>query len=803
VEDSRKVALEGGPQQRTLFGALLRRHRLAAGLTQDALAERARLSVRAVADLERGARRHPYAETVERLATALGLADDVRAALATAGRRLPTPPHVAHLLPHARQLTSFVGRETEIEELRAVASEARLLTLIGPPGVGKTRLAMEVANRLSETEFDSWYFVDLAPIHDPSLVETAVIACLGGRQMADTAPVATIARLLAGRRSLLLVDNCEHLVQSVSRLVDTILRQTPDTWVIATSREPLDIVGEARWGVPPLNERDGIRLFIERARLIDSRFVSRGKTEAAVAQLCRKLDGLPLAIELAAARVGQLPVEDILAHLEEPFAFLRRGGRTTEPRHQTLEAAISWSHDLLDDDERAAFACLSVFAGGFDPAAAQQVAQCSFEVLGRLVDKSMMIAGTGVDGRARYRLLETMREYAHTRLDESGATAVTRRRHFEYFAAFARDAFRELQGPHQGAWVDRLHQELDNFRAALDWGAAEDADAALAMAVNLTRFWARSQPLEGRWRLQHLLSITPDASAELRAAARTTAADFAADIGRPDKGRMELEQVLQEWRELCNPTGIARTLVLLAQTGTGTTVLAERRALLEEAVAQARHSSDAPVLSEALIFLGVATSSSGDRVPARVYLQEAVSTARSVGDLRTLALALELLGHLDEIERRFGDARTCHDEALRLAVEAREPRLQTHAHIHLGLVSLAQAQDQDALSHFGAALAIRQVGYHQCGAILGLARLAARGGRFERALRLHGAASLNDWDTVLYRTKLADLEKQPWIRVARRTLGRDSVAVAWSAGAAMTPEEAIAYALSEADDPLV
>jgi predicted ATPase/DNA-binding XRE family transcriptional regulator len=801
VEPSDRVELKDGPQQRTLFGALLRRHRLAAGLTQDVLAERAQLSVRAVADLERGARRHPYPETVERLAAALGLAEDQRAALARAGRRQPMEARSAHLQSQARQLTSFVGREIETHEVLAAVGEARLVTLTGPPGVGKTRLAIEVAHRLSETDFASWYFVELAPIRDPNRVETAVIGCLGGRQMADKPPVATIAHLLGDGRTVLLLDNCEHLVVSVSRLVDALLRQAPGVSVIATSREPLDVEGEVRWSVPPLNELDGARLFTERARLIDHRFSSRGENEAAISELCRRLDGLPLAIELAAARVGQLPVPDILAHLEQPFSFLSRRGVTTEVRHQTLEAAINWSHDLLDDQERAAFACLCVFAGGFEPPAAQYVAQCSFEMLGELVNKSMLVAGIGADGRARYRLLETLRQYAHMRLADSGATTDVQRRHFEYFAALAGKASGELVGAQQGQWVDRLHEELNNLRAALEWGVTEQPNATLAIAVNLARFWARSQPFEGRWWLEHLLAIAQDAPRALRAAARTAAADFAADIGQPEVARTELEQILGEWRALDNAAGVARTLVLLAQAGTGTTVLAERRAILEEAVEEARRSGEKPVLAEALIFLGVATSSSGNPNQARVNLQEAVTTARSVADLRTLSLALELLGHLDEIQRMFVEARICHDEALMLANEAREPRLQTHAHIHLGLVCLAEAQDSDALKHFVAALTVRQVGYHQCGAILGLAQLAARDGRFEYALRLHGAASLNDWDTVLYRTQFADLEKQTWIRAARRSLGREAVAIAWRSGAAMTPEQVVAYALSEADNP--
>jgi predicted ATPase len=755
-----------------------------------------------VADLERGVRRYPYAETLDRLAAALKLTPEQRAALAAAGRRPTTPVRPARVVTHARELTSFVGREDEISEVCGAAREARLVTLLGPAGVGKTRLAIEVAQKLAEQEFDALYFVDLAPVSDPYLVEQAVIVGLGGRQRADRTPLQTIISVLGDGRALVLLDNCEHVVDAVSRLVDAMLRYVPGASVIAASREPLGVAGEARWPVPPLDEVVSAQLFTERARLIDLRFAPSAKTHFAIKQLCHRLDGLPLAIELAAARVGQLPVEDILAHMEEPFSLLSRGNRTTEPRHQSLEAAIKWSYDLLDVDERRAFACFSVFAGGFDLSAAQVVGQCSFDTVGQLVNKSLVVAGTGADGRARYRLLEILRQYAHARLEESDAAPSARKRQFQYYAALASTAATEMRGGDQGPWVDHLHEELDNLRAALEWGSGDDPDAALAMAVDLERFWARSQPLAGRSWLLRLVSLSPGAPARLHAAARTAAADFAADIGQPLLGRAELEQVLREWRHLEDPAGIARCLTLIAQSGSGTTVLAERRAMLEEAVAQARVSTDQAVLAEALIFLGVATNSSGNPTGARTYLEEAVATARSISDLGMLAFALQLLGQLEETQHRFEAARACHAEALELSLEAREPRRQVHSHIHLGFVCYAQGHDNDARWHFETALAIRQVGYHQCGAILGLAQLAARAGRYRRALELFGAASLNDWDTVLYRTKYAGLDTQPWIGAARQMLGREEVDAAWHTGAAMSPEQTVVYALSDADDLL-
>src|SRR5579864_6097733 len=302
-------------------------------------------------------------------------------------------------LPH--QLTTFIGRETELAEVLAAARRSRLVTLIGTGGVGKTRLAIEAARRLAEKEIDSIYLVDLAPLNDSDLLERTVIVALGGSQDPGDIPLETIVELLAAPRSLVLIDNCEHLIDPVARLSDKLLQSVPGLHVLATSREPLDITGEARYTVPPLSEEDGVRLFMERAHSVDHRLALTQDTRSSVVQLCRGLDGLPLAIELAAARAGQMPIGEIVSRLDDRFALLTKSGRIAEPRHQTLHAAISWSYDLLTSEERAAFACLSVFVGGFDTSAAEAVAACSFDVLGRLVDKSIVVPGTGVKGRAR------------------------------------------------------------------------------------------------------------------------------------------------------------------------------------------------------------------------------------------------------------------------------------------------------------------------------------------------------------------------------------------------------------------
>jgi len=814
-----------GLRSTSSLGALLRQQRLAAGLTQDALAEKAQLSARAIADLERGVRRYPYPDTLERLASALGLTAHERELLAALAHR-PRPPtapsQVGTLSPSGllllrpgargsapgamdtagvpnfpRHLTSFVGRQAELAELLATMTGARVVTLLGPAGVGKTRLAIELATQLNHIPQPSRYFVDLAPLGTPELLEHAFIVGLGGRGDAGARGINTIVRLLGQGVSLMVLDNCEQLVDPVARLVTVLLHQVPNVHILATSREPLDIACEVRWAVPPLSEQDGVHLFTQRACLIDPHFARSVQSTERIAQVCRTLDGLPLAIELAAARVGQLGMQDIVARLDAPFDLLRRRARDTELRHHTLHAAINWSFDLLHADERAAFRRLAVFSGGFDPDAGEHVAGCPFDVLGRLVDKSMLVAGVGVGGRARYRLLETLRYFAALRLAESDGADEARARHFHWYASMARQAAAELRGPRQGGWMDRLQVELGNLRAALAWGADHAAAAALAMALDLTRFWASNQTTEGRAWLERLLARVPDAPNHARARALTALGNLASDIGEPEVGRLQLQQALAIWRRIDDPGGIAETLLFLAQTSTGTAVLGDRRAVLEEAAAQARRSGDSRLLAETLTMVGIATHSAGAVDDGRALLEEAVATARRADDPRSLALALQLLGHVDESERHFDDALIRHLEGLELAIVGRLPWQQAHAHIHIGLCRLAQENDADARLHFEAALRTRAVGYYHCGAIVGMAQVAARDGKFARALRLHGAASLATWPTVLYRTDLAQLEQQPWFEAARRTLGADGVLGVWRTGAAMTPEEAINCALND------
>ena len=368
-----------------VFGALLRRHRLAAGLTQDALARQAGLSARGIADLERGARRSPYPATIQRLADALQLDRIQRASLATAARpsvitqrrRGASATTSRHNLPAA--VTSFIGRERELAEVQARIVDARLLTLTGVGGCGKTRLALEVADAVLDRYADGVWLVELASLADPALVAQSVGAVVGVRESAGQSIVSTLAARLRERRMLLVLDNCEHLLDGCARTVDAILRGCPEVYVLATSREALGLNGEVAWRVPSLPVPDprhlprlpelrrnaAVQLFVERAAAAQPHFVLTEHNAPAVAQICQQLDGIPLALELGAARMEGLTAERLASRLDEGFRLLTGGSRAALPRQQTLRATLDWSYKLLTDPERRLFSRLSVFAGGW------------------------------------------------------------------------------------------------------------------------------------------------------------------------------------------------------------------------------------------------------------------------------------------------------------------------------------------------------------------------------------------------------------------------------------------------------
>jgi predicted ATPase len=429
-------------------------------------------------------------------------------------------------------VSSFIGREVELAAVRALVAESRLVTLTGLGGAGKTRLALQVAAGLAAGTWDGVWFADLAPLGHPDLVAVTVAEVLGVRLEPGRPVLDTLVAALGGRSLLLLLDNCEHLIGACAKLADALLRGCPDLALLATSREPLGIDGEYVYRVPSMRTpadgdnvgvirgSEAVRLFTDRAGRHEVTLVWDEDTAPLIGRVCRRLDGIPLAIELAAARLRVMSASELEARLDERFALLTGGSRAGLPRQQTLRAMVDWSWELLTGPERAVLAALSVFAGGFGLAAAEAVAAGpgvpAREVLGHLgalVDKSLVQFGGAGAGPGRYRLLDTVRQYAAGRLDVQGPAAAQAARvaHRDYYLALAEAAAPHLMGPDQAAWLDRLGTELGNLRAAIAFSQAQpDPAPGLRLAASLRVFWrTRGHAAEGAAVLQALLTCRP------------------------------------------------------------------------------------------------------------------------------------------------------------------------------------------------------------------------------------------------------------------------------------------------------
>ncbi|MEV5423306.1 BTAD domain-containing putative transcriptional regulator [Streptomyces cellulosae] len=443
-------------------------------------------------------------------------------------RRRPEPPAHGPAPGNLRaRLTSFVGREADIETIRADLSAARLVTLLGPGGAGKTRLSQEAAETVRAAHPDGVWLAELAPVDDPEAVPEAVLTAVGARQtvlygagaegmraVADrhSAPVDRLAEHCGPRRMLLILDNCEHVVEAAARLVETLLERCPGLTVLATSREPLGVRGESLRPVEPLPEPVALRLLAERGAAARPGFRTDDDPEAC-AEICRRLDGLPLAIELAAARLRMLTPRQIADRLDDRFRLLTSGSRTALPRQQTLRAVVDWSWELLDADERDVLCRLSVFAGGCDLTAAEAVCgPAALDALGSLVDKSLVAAAPSGDGGMRYRLLETVAEYAGERLDETGSRDDAERAHLTYYRELARTTEPLLRGPRQVEGVARLEREYENVRTALRHAVARrDEQEALCIVLSLVWYWQmRDLRIEARNWCREVMALAPD-----------------------------------------------------------------------------------------------------------------------------------------------------------------------------------------------------------------------------------------------------------------------------------------------------
>jgi predicted ATPase/DNA-binding XRE family transcriptional regulator len=704
-----------GAEQPASFGALLRQHRLAAGLTQEALAERAGLSVRAVQHLER-ALGQPQRQTARRLADALALTAEPRtqferAAAPAPRRRAPSrgvaprdhPPGARRAVPGCDDvdpdpnlgerpvwelsrslipftLTSLIGRERELADLQALLQTRRLLTLTGPGGAGKTRLALEVTDRVRRAYPDGIYIVSLAPLTDPGLVASTMAEAFGmyktiGRPLSDS-----LARFIGENTVLVLLDNFEHLLSARPLLAD-LLSACPKLTMLVTSREVLRLRGEQVYPVPPLtlprgnvlsvkrdpvsvvSESEAVRLFVDRAQSSQPAFRLDASNASAVADICCRLDGLPLAIELAAVRVRLLTPEALRMRLVHRLQLLTGGAHDLPARQRTLRDAIGWSYDLLSEAERTLFRRLSVFEGGYTLEAAEAVCREDGDLDGSVIDgvasliaQSLVQQQEGVDCEPRYSMLESIREYAREQLEASGEGPVVQDHHGDWFLAFVEAAEPELRGPRQVAWLERLARDHGNVRAALRYAAeAHHVESGLRMAGALWRFWQiRGHLREGRAWLDRLLAL-PEASARTAGRARAlNAAGFLAFLlGDYPTARALHEESLAIRRDLGEPLGVVESLHNLGLTVRCQAEHAAAQTLFLEGLTISRTIADH--FWEARLLLGLARTYfyQGEHAASGALLEESLRISTEVGDLVGQAIAL---GDLSDIAHATGDA---------------------------------------------------------------------------------------------------------------------------------------------------
>lgn len=686
------------------------------------------------------------------------------------------------------QLTSFVGRRAEIKEVEGLLADTRLVTLMGAGGIGKTRLALEVARRLLGDYEDGVWLVELASLADPELLPQAVLSALGFMAQPGLSTTESLTNLLAGRTLLCVLDNCEHLVEAAAQLADSLLRHCPGLRILATSRVVLGVGGEVTWRVPSmptpeaqishtlddLRDCETVQLLIQRARAARPGFELNDDNAPAVVRICQRVDGIPLAIELVAARARGMSVIAIDERIADRFNLVTGGSRLSMPRQRTLQATFDWSHDLLSEEEKGVFRRLSVFAGGFTLDGVDAVCRAgevggtdesSLDTLTGLVDKSLVISLEGPRGVGRYRLLEPLRQYADDRLSEAKERDIARRRHAHFFLDLGDSAYRGLRGAHQPAWAARVVDELENFRACFDWALSDDPPAALRLGVALDRYWVANAPDEGWEWLRKALDVC-DTRDELRARALYCAAFWARSRGDIDEARHLGHDCLQLAQELGSTLYVGLALGLLAVVETSERAegwLARSLSLFDQAELHVRRVDDAEALSRVLNNHGCSLIVAGDLAGARAKIEEALALARDRDDWWQIPPTLDSLATIEFQSGEPSQARAHWSQVLEITRE-------------LGL------------RHATAS------------ALVGLASLDISEGRAERCLRLLGAVS-----SMLRVAGMTDTEIAQEIDEARRTsrtLLDERVSDAlWREGVAMSTTQAVSFALDDPAEP--
>ncbi len=723
-------------------------------------------------------------------------------------------------------LTSFVGREKERKELAERLASARLLTLTGAGGCGKTRLAIQVGREFAEANRykNGVWWAELAPLADPTLVAQTVASVFDLRETSDTPLIYLLTNYLREKELLLVLDSCEHLIDACARLAEMLLAACSKLQILATSRETLSITGEVVWRVPSLAVPDAdhlppldqlvhyeaIQLFVQRVTAVVPNWKLDSRA-AAVAHICARLDGIPLAIELAAARLKVMSAEQIAARLDDRFRLLTGGSRTALPRQQTLRAAIDWSYELLSEKERVLFRRLAVFAGGWTLRAAEEIVGVEgmdsrevVDLLLRLVDKSLVIVSEQ-SGETPYHMLETIRQYAHEKLVESGEWQPMRARHLDFFLKLAEEAEAKLRGAEQVLWLNRLEWEHDNLRAALQWSIENQGadpnrkDWALRLAGALSIFWyEHSHWSEGRRLLREALKRSKDASTSMRAKALVGAGYLALFQNDYEEAQTFLEQSLALYREQDDKRGIANTLFWLGMVAGDQGDYPRAVELVQESLDLRREIEDESGVAYSLHLLGELARDHGDYSRERQLLEESLTLSRKLGDKWGIGLNVMGLGELALRQRAYELATALGEESLALWRELGDKRMSGIALETLGFAAHGKGDNVAARALLAEALRLLSELRDRWSIpriLEGSAAIASTEGSPERAARLFGAAeALREAANVpLPPADRADYDHN--VAAVRAQLDEAAFAKAWAEGRAMTLEQAVEYAL--------